>query len=84
VLAKPEASFVAGFRAWLQLGYCVRKGEHAIRIFAPMTIKDRAAVTGEDSGEKRVLFRVVSVFDQSQVAPVEGAKQLRSSRGASR
>ena len=38
-----------------------------------MTIKDRDAVTGEDTDEKRILFRVVSVFDQSQVAPVEGA-----------
>ena len=53
VLAKPEASFVAGFKAWLQLGYCVRKGEHAIRIFAPMTIKDRDAVTGEDTGRSK-------------------------------
>ena len=26
------ASFVAGFRAWLELGYAVRKGERAIRI----------------------------------------------------
>lgn len=75
VLAKCEARFVAGFRAWLELGYCVRKGEHAIRIFAPITIKHRDAVTGEDTGEKRVLFRVVSVFDQTQVAPVEGAQQ---------
>jgi hypothetical protein len=74
MLAKPDASFVAGFKAWLALGYCVRKGERAIRIFAPMTIKDRD-VSGEDTGEKRVLFRVVSVFDRTQVAPVEGGKQ---------
>ncbi|MCA1683512.1 MAG: ssDNA-binding domain-containing protein, partial [Actinobacteria bacterium] len=73
--AKPDASFVAGFKAWLALGYCVRKGERAIGIFAPMTIKDRDAVTGEDTGEKRTLFRVVSVFDESQVAPIEGAQQ---------
>src|SRR4051812_29843571 len=25
VLANPDASFVAGFKAWLELGYCVRK-----------------------------------------------------------
>ena len=37
----PEASFVAGFKAWLRLGYCVRKGERAIRIFAPMPVKER-------------------------------------------
>jgi hypothetical protein len=24
----PDANRVAGFRAWLALGYCVRKGKH--------------------------------------------------------
>jgi len=33
-MSSPEATFVAGFKAWLKLGYCVRKGERAIRIFA--------------------------------------------------
>ena len=32
------ATFVAGFKAWLKLGYAVRKGERAIRIFAPMPL----------------------------------------------
>ena len=31
----PTATQVAGFRAWLKLGYCVRKGEKGIRIWAP-------------------------------------------------
>jgi hypothetical protein len=26
-MQKPDATHVAGFRAWLRLGYCVRKGE---------------------------------------------------------
>ena len=30
----PGASAVAGFKAWLRLGYCVRRGETALRIFA--------------------------------------------------
>jgi hypothetical protein len=34
LLAKPDATFVAGFKAWIDLGYCVRKGEHGIRILA--------------------------------------------------
>jgi hypothetical protein len=38
-LSRPDARFVAGFKAWLELGYCVRKGEKAIRIVAPMPIK---------------------------------------------
>jgi hypothetical protein len=67
-LACPQATFVAGFRAWLELGYCVRKGERAIRIMAPMAVKDREpdgpdlqVVEGEP--RPRVVFRAVSVFD---------------------
>ena len=40
-LARPDATYVCGFRAWLQLGYQVRKGEKAIWILAPMPIKRR-------------------------------------------
>jgi hypothetical protein len=72
LLAKPDASFVAGFKAWLQLGYCVRKGERAIRIFAPMPIRLRDA-RDDEQDQRRLLFRVVSVFDRSQVAPLDGA-----------
>lgn len=75
LLAEPEATFVAGFRAWLDLGYCVRKGENAIRILAPMAIKDRDAVSSEASDKTRVAFRAVSVFDRTQVAPLQGAQQ---------
>ncbi len=31
-LSCPDATFVAGFKAWLKLGFCVRRGESAIRI----------------------------------------------------
>jgi hypothetical protein len=33
-MQKPEATRVAGFKAWLAIGYCVRRGEKALRIFA--------------------------------------------------
>jgi hypothetical protein len=71
-LACPQATFVAGFRAWLELGYCVRKGERAIRIMAPMAIKDREQDEhgGDGESRSRVLFRAVSVFDASQVTPL--------------
>ena len=48
LLADPEASFVGGFKAWLELGYCVRKGERAIWIFAPMPIKPKPTVEPRD------------------------------------
>ena len=72
-VSKPDASYVCGFRAWLQLGYQVRKGEKAIWILAPMPVKNRDAINGEDAEKPRVFFRVVPVFDRTQVEAIEGA-----------
>jgi hypothetical protein len=55
-------TYVAGFRAFLALNRCVRKGEAAIRILAPVAVKQRDDA-GEETGEKRVFFRTVPVFD---------------------
>lgn len=63
-LQRPDATQVAGFKAWQQLGRQVRKGERAIRIMAPMVVKDREAPENEDA--TRVLFRSVPVFDIGQ------------------
>jgi hypothetical protein len=75
------ATFVAGFRAWLKLGYAVERGQKAIRILAPMPVKRRDEQPADASGAEveecregcRVLFRSVAVFDRRQVSPVEGA-----------
>jgi hypothetical protein len=75
-LACPDATFVAGFKAWLELGYCVKKGEKAIRIFAPMPVRERDPATGEKTDEARVLFKAVSVFDRQQVAPIDGVEPV--------
>lgn len=40
-LARPDATFVAGFRAWLRLGFAVKKGERGIAIIAPLPVKER-------------------------------------------
>ena len=69
-LSRPDASFVAGFKACRDLGYCVRKGEKAIRIIAPMPIKERERATGEETGETITLFKGVSIFDAQQVEPL--------------
>lgn len=60
----PEATKVAGFRRWQELGRQVRKGEHGIRILAPHTYKSEDEQTGE--AEQRVYFRAVPVFDIAQ------------------
>jgi antirestriction protein ArdC len=62
-----EPTYVAGFRAWLRLNRCVREGQKALRILAPVSVKERDAV-GEETGERRTFFRTVFVFDVSQTA----------------
>jgi len=60
----PEATRVAGFRAWQQLDRQVRKGEKAIWILAPVTRK-RGDDDVDDDGNARILvaFKPACVFD---------------------
>ncbi len=64
-------TYVAGFRAFLDLNRCVRKGERAIRILAPCPVKERDDA-GEETGERKVFFRSVPVFDVSMTDPLPG------------
>jgi antirestriction protein ArdC len=66
-----EPVHVAGFRTWLKLGRCVRKGERALRILAPVTVNERDA-HGDETGERRVFFRTAFVFELSQTEPLPG------------
>ena len=50
----------AGYRAWQALDRQVRKGEHGLKIFAPMTRKD------DDDNVMVFGFRLATVFDVSQ------------------
>ena len=61
----PQATQVAGFKTWQQLGRQVRKGERSIRILAPMAVKERDE-HGTETGDTFTLFRAVLVFDVSQ------------------
>ena len=80
MLQKPDATIIAGYRAWQAMGHQVRRGEKAIKILGPVTRKvelvDR--LTGEPIRENNgrpqyvrqlVGVRPVSVFDASQVDP---------------
>src|SRR5438034_3317719 len=68
VSQRPDATQVAGYKAWQKLGRQVRKGEHGIRILAPCRVK--AAETNAAGGERDVYrvvgFRSVAVFDVAQ------------------
>lgn len=70
----PEASYVAGFRAWQGKGRQVRKGERGIRIFGYSTKKITEEDENGDEVEKSITrFPVLSVFDISQTDQIEGA-----------
>ncbi len=66
---------VAGFRAWLKLGRCVRKNEKALRILAPVTVKERDQ-QGEETGERRVFFKTAFVFELSQTEPLPAVEPV--------
>jgi hypothetical protein len=74
---RPDATRVAGMYAWNQLGRKVKKGEHGIRILAPMIgvrrKKDEEAEKDIRTQNQAVLvgFRNAYVFDVSQT---EGAE----------
>lgn len=59
-LQKPDATRVAGFGAWLKLGRCVRKGEKAIKIFAPAPQQRPSSTPGARPAASRVTGRAPS------------------------
>jgi antirestriction protein ArdC len=73
-LQRPDATHVAGFRAWLGFGRHVRKGEKGIAIFAPIISKSKTDTDGQKQEEnsnaepasRLVGFRSAYVFDIAQ------------------
>ncbi|HZX34130.1 MAG TPA: ArdC-like ssDNA-binding domain-containing protein [archaeon] len=65
---KRDASRVAGFRKWNDLGRRVKGGSKAIKILAPFSKKliEKDKVTGEEKKVLRTYFIPVNVFDVSQ------------------
>ncbi len=79
---RPDATLVAGFKTWQEMGRSVKKGEKGIPIFAPMRIKGRKdqernteigmeEIEGEgighqNQGGNNLRFKVVYVWDISQ------------------
>lgn len=82
LVQNPEASQVAGFSTWKDLGRSVKKGEHGIQILAPIFPKRDASEAQKDEGKEQdgqgkdadahqsrgqpVRFRVAHVFDVNQ------------------
>jgi len=74
VMARPDATRVAGFQTWKKLGRYVKEGEKGIVIIAPMALRKKhgeangqADSPDEKHDEETILrFRAVYVFDVSQ------------------
>lgn len=78
----PNATHVAGFKAWAEMGepdengergYRIRAGAKAIRILAPRTYKKVDETSGDET--TRLYFRSVPVFDVSQLNEDDLAKR---------
>lgn len=68
---RPDATLVAGYRAWQERGRQVMRGEFGIRIFAPSTRKIHKSKENEEEEEEEVIitgFRPISVFAVQQTA----------------
>jgi N-terminal domain of anti-restriction factor ArdC len=83
-MARPTATRVAGFRAWLKLGYAVQRGERAIKVWAPCppSRKQLERWQQDDGGDptqrRRTYFRLVPVFDRLSRVRSEGCHRTPS------
>ena len=75
---RPDASQVAGFRKWQELGRQVRKGERGIKIFGFSTKKVTAEDpdTGEETTRKIPRFPLLTVFDITQTDPIDDSQTV--------
>jgi antirestriction protein ArdC len=95
---KPNATYVAGFRTWNELGRFVKKGEKGILILAPIVRRKPESNDDEQDSPTAIAgFRAAYVFDLSQTDgkelphigtvqgnPQEHAERLRSFAAAQR
>ena len=65
---RPDATLVAGYRTWAQLGRQVQRGERGIGILAPVVARREPEPEADDALGARTLrgFRAAHVFDVAQ------------------
>ena len=66
---------IAGFHTWIKLGRAVRKGEKALRILAPITVKRRDKLSHE-TDDGRMFFRTRSCSTRYLVFGRVGGESL--------
>lgn len=68
-MQRPDATRVAGYKAWQSLGRKVNAGEHGIKIITPRPYKRKAVDNnGEEQEIDGIAFSVGTVFDVSQTS----------------
>ncbi|QDV90754.1 hypothetical protein RAS2_18370 [Phycisphaerae bacterium RAS2] len=70
-MQRPDATHVAGFNRWKEIGRYVKAGEKGIVIIAPMLLRKQAddvrdEPATDEAAEKLLRFKAVYVFDVSQ------------------
>lgn len=85
---KPNASYVASFKKWKEdFDRSVNKGEKSMRIFAPVTVKQKDPETGkvlldkEGKEKTKTFFKLIPVFDVSQTDGKELSKPIYDLEG---
>lgn len=69
----PEPEPIHTFQAWKELGYCVKRGEHAIAKFAIWKPARRKKEDEESEGEERrerMFLKTAHFFRRAQVEPM--------------
>lgn len=79
VLQRADVSMVGGFRQWLRVGRCVRKGEHGFMIWFPLGKGEDGAEPADGETEAiRRAFGTSTVFDilQTDPLPADGKERV--------
>lgn len=80
MLQRPSARYCMGFKAWLDHGRCVRKGEKGLMIYAPVLRRptdDEVREKQLDPDTDRVVatFKIAYVFDITQTDVLPGKEE---------
>lgn len=88
IAQNPNVSHVASFKGWKDnFDRNVKKGEKSLRIFAPLTIKERDPKTGkvlldkEGKEKTKTIFKLVPVFDVEQTEGKELPRPVQELQG---
>jgi len=80
-LQKPDATRVAGYNKWKELGRGVKKGATSISIWVPMNVKNKEEISTDDDEDVNspsyvTRFKMGTVFDISDTYPLSKGGEI--------